>query len=100
MWGEPPEIQTRDITKLPDSYGHGSSTLKNWIMLNKERDRLNVLLVEGKLKAVGPIMDDHDGGAAAAFKVVLQDLDVYDMILDHHHEAKEAVDTYEDRTDS
>lgn len=46
MWGEPPEIQTRDIIKLPDSYGYGSSTLKSWIMLNKERDRLNVLVRE------------------------------------------------------
>ena len=26
-------------------------------------------LVEGNLEAVGPIMDDHDGGAAAAFKI-------------------------------
>lgn len=70
--------------------------------LEVRRDTINQVrgLVEGKLKAVGPIMDDHDGGAAAAFKVVLQDLDVYDMILDHHHEAKEAVDTYEDGTDS
>ena len=27
MWGEPPEIQTRDMVKLPGKYGHGSSTL-------------------------------------------------------------------------
>ena len=37
-WGAPPEIQTKDYVKLPDDYGYGSSTLKNWIQLNKDRD--------------------------------------------------------------
>ena len=37
-WGEPPEIQTKDYVPLPDGYGHGSSTLKNWIELNRKRD--------------------------------------------------------------
>jgi hypothetical protein len=62
--------------------------MKTETKLEVRRDTINQVrgLVESKLKAVGPIMDDHDGGAAAAFKVVLQDLDVYDMILDHHHE--------------
>ena len=46
MWGEPPEIQTRDMVKLPGKYGHGSSTLKTWIMLNTERDRLDALVRE------------------------------------------------------
>jgi hypothetical protein len=46
MWGEPPEIQTRDIVKLPGDYGYGSSTLKTWITLHKERDRLNALMRE------------------------------------------------------
>ena len=39
-WGEPPEIQTRDHVRLPDDYGYGSSTLKNWIELNQKRDRI------------------------------------------------------------
>ena len=40
-WGKPPEIQTKDHVKLPDDYGYGSSTLKNWIELNKQRDMIN-----------------------------------------------------------
>lgn len=40
-WGEPPKIETKDYVKLPDNYGHGSSTLKNWIELNKQRDNIN-----------------------------------------------------------
>ena len=43
-WGKPPEIQTKDHVKLPDGYGYGSSTLKNWIELNKQRDMLNKAL--------------------------------------------------------
>ena len=46
MWGEPPEIRTRDIVKLPGDYGYGSSTLKTWITLHEERDRLNALIRE------------------------------------------------------
>ena len=30
-WGPPPKIQTQDYVKLPHGFGHGSSTLKNWI---------------------------------------------------------------------
>ncbi|MFT4691765.1 MAG: hypothetical protein ACJASX_000546 [Limisphaerales bacterium] len=33
-WGEPPRIQTRDYVKLPADFGHGSSTLANWIKRN------------------------------------------------------------------
>ena len=40
-WGEPPKIETKDHVKLPDNYGYGSSTLKNWIELNKQKDNLN-----------------------------------------------------------
>ena len=36
-----PEIQTKDYVPLPAGYGHGSSTLRNWIELNMERDRIN-----------------------------------------------------------
>ena len=46
-WGEPPQIQTKDYVELPYGYGYGSSTLKNWIELNKQKDditkRLNNL---------------------------------------------------------
>jgi hypothetical protein len=37
-WGHPPAIQTRDLRPLPGGYGHGSSTLANWIQQNLDRD--------------------------------------------------------------
>jgi hypothetical protein len=37
-WGNPPAIQTRDLVALPGGYGHGSTTLANWIRQNLERD--------------------------------------------------------------
>ena len=43
-WGEPPQIETKDHVKLPEPYGYGSSTLKKWIELNKERDKINKCL--------------------------------------------------------
>ena len=30
-WGEPPQMQTRDLRQLPGGYGMGSSTLAKWI---------------------------------------------------------------------
>ncbi len=39
QWGPPPAIQTRDYVELPDGYGQGSSTLKNWINANLEKDQ-------------------------------------------------------------
>ena len=38
-WGKPPPIQTRDYVELPDGYGHGSSTLRNWIAANLAKDK-------------------------------------------------------------
>ena len=49
-WGEPPQIQTKDYRELPDGYGHGSSTLKNWIELNIEKDKLEKRKKEINLK--------------------------------------------------
>tara|TARA_R100000808_G_scaffold1950_1_gene8247 strand:+ start:43604 stop:43864 length:261 start_codon:yes stop_codon:yes gene_type:complete len=37
-WGSPPEIETKDYRLLPYGYGHGSSTLHNWIIENKKKD--------------------------------------------------------------
>lgn len=37
-WGNPPEIQTRDYVELPAGYGHGSSSLRNWIQTNLAKD--------------------------------------------------------------
>ena len=39
-WGQPPQIQTRDLRDLPGGYGQGSSTLANWITANLEKDKL------------------------------------------------------------
>ena len=49
-WGDPPQIQTKDYRELPDGYGHGSSTLKNWIELNIEKDKLEKRKKEINLK--------------------------------------------------
>jgi len=38
-WGKPPEIQTRDQVELPDGFGHGSSTIRRWIMANLEKEK-------------------------------------------------------------
>eukprot|EP00211_Chloroparvula_japonica_P020226 CAMPEP_0119133100 /NCGR_PEP_ID=MMETSP1310-20130426/12969_1 /TAXON_ID=464262 /ORGANISM="Genus nov. species nov., Strain RCC2339" /LENGTH=60 /DNA_ID=CAMNT_0007123775 /DNA_START=200 /DNA_END=382 /DNA_ORIENTATION=- len=38
-WGEPPMIQTRDLTTLPGGYGMGSSTLKRWIQEHLDKDK-------------------------------------------------------------
>jgi hypothetical protein len=40
-WGPEPNIQTRDYRKLPEPFGHGSSTLFNWIKKNQEQDAKN-----------------------------------------------------------
>ena len=38
-WGEQPATGTMDYRPLPGGYGHGSSTLANWIRRNMEKDR-------------------------------------------------------------
>ena len=38
-WGDPPKIQTKDYRKLPEPYGHGSSTLYKWIEKNQKADK-------------------------------------------------------------
>ena len=43
-WGEPPQIQTKDYVPLPDGYGHGSSTLRYWIKLNQDHDKITEAL--------------------------------------------------------
>jgi len=40
-WGNPPRIGTTDYVKLPGNFGHGSSTLKNWIRKNLKADKQN-----------------------------------------------------------
>jgi len=38
-WGQSPEIQLRDHVELPAGYGQGSSTLRNWISANLQKDQ-------------------------------------------------------------
>ena len=38
-WGQPPEIQTRDIRPLPAGFGMGSSTLAKWIQQHIDEDQ-------------------------------------------------------------
>ena len=38
-WGAPPMIQTMDYRALPGGYGHGSSTLATWILLQMDKER-------------------------------------------------------------
>lgn len=38
-WGQPPQIQTRDLVPLPGGYGRGSSTLAKWIEKNLAKDQ-------------------------------------------------------------
>lgn len=40
-WGTPPEVQVRDIVKLPGGFGKGSSTLADWIKENIKNDKEN-----------------------------------------------------------
>jgi hypothetical protein len=37
-WGQPPQVQTRDYVPLPGGFGNGSSTLRNWIQQNLDKD--------------------------------------------------------------
>ncbi|MEQ2009141.1 MAG: hypothetical protein ABMA26_20355 [Limisphaerales bacterium] len=38
-WGQPPRIQTQDYIDLPGGFGKGSSTMRNWINANLEKDK-------------------------------------------------------------
>ena len=40
-WGEPPQVQTRDLVPLPGGYGQRSSTLAHWIQRNLGKDAAN-----------------------------------------------------------
>lgn len=53
-WGERPQIETRDYRKLPDPFGHGSSTLYNWIRKNQEKDFADRVGPKGPKGVEGP----------------------------------------------
>ncbi|MFN9719676.1 MAG: alpha-2-macroglobulin family protein, partial [Planctomycetota bacterium] len=54
-WGEPPQIQTRDIRPLPGGFGQGSSTLANWIQENIDKD---MKVLQGRGQDFNPVFDD------------------------------------------
>ncbi len=69
-WGKPPEIQLRDYVELPAGYGHGSSTLRNWISANLQKDQADV----GDAKSVSATTLYTNDFAKAAIGSVPEDL--------------------------
>ncbi len=68
-WGNPPQIQTRDLGDLPGGYGKGSGTLARWIAENLKKDRENPQLGSGPTLPPGSTGGGelaggkwHDGG--------------------------------------
>ena len=56
--------------------------------MNKKQVKLNALqqvreLVESNIEQIGPIMDDYDGGQKAAYDKVLNDIRVFEAIVNH-----------------
>lgn len=41
-------------------------------------------LINARREKVGDAMDDYDGGLVEGYQNILTDLDLYDMIIDHH----------------
>ena len=51
-WGQPPEIQTRDIRPLPAGFGMGSSTLAKWIQQHIDEDQKSARGLPGTFNPV------------------------------------------------
>ncbi|MDB4614243.1 hypothetical protein OAH18_00995 [bacterium] len=66
-WGAPPQLQTRDLVQLPGGYGYGSSTLKNWIQLNLNRDRSRSPVIRGTSIPAKPTPSKPQIGQPAYF---------------------------------
>ena len=45
-------------------------------------------LINGRIKGIQPAMDDYDGGRLQGYRDCIKDLDVYVMILKHHHSSQ------------
>lgn len=58
-WGDPPQIQTRDIRPLPGGYGQGSSTLAAWIQSNLDKDAAARRDGDGSVVVSGDRMQWH-----------------------------------------
>jgi hypothetical protein len=56
--------------------------------MNKKEVKLNTLrqlreMVQSDIDKVGPIMDDYDGGQKAAYEKVLNNITVFEAIINH-----------------
>ena len=51
-WGEPPVAQTRDYIEWPNEYGHGSSTVAEWIQHHIDEDKANASVFSVKLNNI------------------------------------------------
>ena len=56
--------------------------------MNKKEVKLNTLrqlreMVQSDMDKVGPIMDDYDGGQEAAYEKVLNNITVFEAIINH-----------------
>jgi hypothetical protein len=56
----------------------------------KKEVKLNTLrqledMVKNHVTGLGPIMDDYDGGQAAAYEKVLNDINAFRAIVNHVH---------------
>lgn len=54
-WGDPPKVETRDYVRLPGGFGHGSSTLAQWIAANLARDQAAAAPAAPATPAVKPL---------------------------------------------
>mgnify|MGYP000204826207 CR=1 FL=1 len=52
-WGQPPEVQTKDLVTLPGDYGRGSSTLASWISEQMRLDEERPLRAKDPVKVMG-----------------------------------------------
>lgn len=56
-WGQPPQVQTRDLRELPAGFGQGSSTLARWIQEHIDADAKTM---HGRGKDFNPVFDDAE----------------------------------------
>ena len=58
-WGEPPVAQTRDYVEWPNEYGHGSSTVAEWIQHHINEDKSNTNVFNVKLNNIDDTFIDQ-----------------------------------------
>jgi hypothetical protein len=48
-------------------------------------------LINSRIENIQPVMDDYDGGKLEGYRDCIKDLDVYMMILSHHHSKQSTI---------